>query len=368
MTGDDDPDDRRTYPWADLGGSPGHGAARPLHDARRRSATTTPRPARTATSGSLLADDAAGIAALRPQDGRRRPRSSSSTAAASRRDRARSRSPATSATASRSTRGYAVGHAAPRRPRPRPAGAVDGDRPGQRRGAARHRHASTSSAPRRRSTHARPARATASLDARLERGRAAPSSTTSGPARCRGGGYVKANAAPVTGTTFTITGLRQRQAPRTSWSRPSTPPATPARSSNEVDGLPHYAIGWANLQWPPTMTHTISAVEPHGQRLRPGLDRRRHQPAGRDARAARPARLRARRLEPGRQRRLDLGRRRASTPMPATTTSSWRACCRRRPATFDYAYRYSTTGGRDWVYADLDGIGNGYYARAGRVA
>jgi len=27
---------------------------------------------------------------------------------------------------------------------------------------------------------------------------------------------------------------------------------------------------------------------------------------------------------------------------------------------FDYAYRYSTTGGRDWVYADLDGIGNGY--------
>jgi hypothetical protein len=28
--------------------------------------------------------------------------------------------------------------------------------------------------------------------------------------------------------------------------------------------------------------------------------------------------------------------------------------------TFDYAYRYSTTNGRDWVYADLDGIGNGY--------
>jgi hypothetical protein len=27
---------------------------------------------------------------------------------------------------------------------------------------------------------------------------------------------------------------------------------------------------------------------------------------------------------------------------------------------FDYAYRYTTTNGRDWVYADLDGIGNGY--------
>jgi hypothetical protein len=29
---------------------------------------------------------------------------------------------------------------------------------------------------------------------------------------------------------------------------------------------------------------------------------------------------------------------------------------------FDYAYRYTTTNGRDWVYADLDGIGNGYSA------
>src|SRR5690606_16817407 len=30
------------------------------------------------------------------------------------------------------------------------------------------------------------------------------------------------------------------------------------------------------------------------------------------------------------------------------------------PGSYDYAYRYSTTGGRDWVYADLDGLGNGY--------
>ena len=27
---------------------------------------------------------------------------------------------------------------------------------------------------------------------------------------------------------------------------------------------------------------------------------------------------------------------------------------------FDYAYRYTVTDGRDWIYADLDGIGNGY--------
>ncbi|MGE5602436.1 MAG: alpha-amylase, partial [Nitrososphaerales archaeon] len=36
--------------------------------------------------------------------------------------------------------------------------------------------------------------------------------------------------------------------------------------------------------------------------------------------------------------------------------------------TFDYAYRYSTTGGREWLYADLDGTGNGYdAAQAGKM-
>jgi hypothetical protein len=29
---------------------------------------------------------------------------------------------------------------------------------------------------------------------------------------------------------------------------------------------------------------------------------------------------------------------------------------------FDYAYRYTVTDGRDWIYADLDGIANGYSA------
>ena len=30
MTGDDDPDDRRTYPWADLGGNPDLTHVQPL--------------------------------------------------------------------------------------------------------------------------------------------------------------------------------------------------------------------------------------------------------------------------------------------------------------------------------------------------
>jgi hypothetical protein len=32
--------------------------------------------------------------------------------------------------------------------------------------------------------------------------------------------------------------------------------------SNEVAALPHLVIGWANLQWPPSLVHTISALTP----------------------------------------------------------------------------------------------------------
>ena len=41
-------------------------------------------------------------------------------------------------------------------------------------------------------------------------------------------------------------------------------------------------------------------------------------------------------------------------------TNSSPACCPDAVGNFDYAYRYSTTNGRDWVYADLDGSPNGY--------
>ena len=41
MTGDDDPDDRRTYPWADLGGTPDT-AMLAHYTALARSAARTP--------------------------------------------------------------------------------------------------------------------------------------------------------------------------------------------------------------------------------------------------------------------------------------------------------------------------------------
>ena len=62
VTGDDDPDDRRTYPWAERGGSPDTALARALHGAGR-AARGRVRRSTTATSASLLADDAAGTVA-----------------------------------------------------------------------------------------------------------------------------------------------------------------------------------------------------------------------------------------------------------------------------------------------------------------
>ena len=90
--------------------------------------------------------------------------------------------------------------------------------------------------------------------------------------------------------------------------------------SNEVRALPHLAIDWSNLQWPPSARYTLSRQRrPH--RLRPGLHRGRdarpqggRRPSTHSSATARRALIRTRR--PGR------GRTPASTATRATTTSS----------------------------------------------
>jgi len=75
-----------------------------------------------------------------------------------------------------------------------------------------------------------------------------------------GGGFVPVNAAPLAGTSYTDTGLQNGQL--YFYVVVALDAARNASGwSNEVSALPHYSIGWANLQWPPTMTHTISAVD-----------------------------------------------------------------------------------------------------------
>jgi hypothetical protein len=137
--------------------------------------------------------------------------------------------------------------------------------------------------------------------------------------------------------------------------------------SDEVSALPHYTIGWANLQFPSTLTHTISVTtrtdnvygqvwidgvtnQPgatEGLRAQLGFGPDGSGPSGNSAWTWVEA---AFNVDAGNNDEF------VASLLPETT------------GTFDYAYRYSTTNGRDWVYADLDGIPNGYSpAQAGAL-
>ena len=173
-----------------------------------------------------------------------------------------------------------------------------------------------------------------------------------------GGGWVKANVGPVSGTSFTDAGLQNA---RTYYYVVKSLDAAGNESgpSNEVSALPHLTIGWANLQWPPSMTHTISTVDRtdnvYGQVW---IDGQTNQPGPTSSLRAQlgfgpdgsspdnnPAWIwvdAAFNVDAGNNDEF------VASLLPEVT------------GTFDYAYRYSTTNGRDWVYADLDGIGNGY--------
>ncbi|MCZ7575230.1 MAG: alpha-amylase family glycosyl hydrolase [Ardenticatenaceae bacterium] len=173
-----------------------------------------------------------------------------------------------------------------------------------------------------------------------------------------GGGYEKVNATPQTSTNFTDSGLANA---RTYFYvlRALDASGNESAASNEVSALPHYTIGWANLQWPPTLQHTISAVnrtDPvYGQvwidgvtnrpgpteslRAQLGFGPDGSDPAGNPAWTWVEASFN---VDAGNNDEF------AASLLPENT------------GTFDYAYRYTTTDGRDWLYADLDGTGNGY--------
>lgn len=173
-----------------------------------------------------------------------------------------------------------------------------------------------------------------------------------------GGGWVKVNIDPLATTEFTDTGLENA---RTYYYVITSLDAKGNESdySNEVSALPRLTIGWANLQWPPTMTHTISAVDrtedAYGQvwidgvTNQPGptpnlLAQLGFGPAGSDPNSNPDW------VWVSASFNVDAGNNDefVASMLPESTGS------------FDYAFRYSTTNGFDWVYADLDGISNGY--------
>jgi glycosidase/fibronectin type 3 domain-containing protein len=125
--------------------------------------------------------------------------------------------------------------------------------------------------------------------------------------------------------------------------------------SNEVNALPHVIIDWANLQWPAEITHMIG-LEPteniYGQVYIAGVTEL-------------PG------VSPGLRAQVGYG----PADEPPSNWDAWveavfndqfgnndefaAQLIPEETGTFAYAYRYTTTGGREWVYADLDGLFDG---------
>jgi glycosidase len=125
-------------------------------------------------------------------------------------------------------------------------------------------------------------------------------------------------------------------------------------ASNEASGAPSYQIGWANLQWPPTMEHTISTLNRtptvYGQVWIDGVT---GQPGATPTLQAQlgfgPA---------GSNPATDAGWRWVDAAFNTDAGNNDEFMASLLPdviGSFDYVYRYSTNGGRAWLYADING-------------
>jgi hypothetical protein len=168
-----------------------------------------------------------------------------------------------------------------------------------------------------------------------------------------GGGWVKLNADPLLDTQYSDTGVENG---RLYFYVASALDGFDNESaySDEASGLPHLTIGWANLQWPPSMTHVISAVDrtdtAYGQvwidgatsqaGATPGLlAQLGFGPAGSDP-AGNP----------------DWTWTDAVFNVDAGNNDEFKASMLPEAVgTYDCLFRYSTTNGRDWLHADLNG-------------
>ncbi|HEX9017535.1 MAG TPA: alpha-amylase family glycosyl hydrolase [Anaerolineaceae bacterium] len=168
-----------------------------------------------------------------------------------------------------------------------------------------------------------------------------------------GGGYVKVNDALLTGLSFTDSGLRN--ATNFYYTvRAVNAMGIESVPSNEIVAMPHLVIGWANTQWPPTLTHTISVVNRtdnvYGQvwikdvTSVPGATPTLVAQLGFGPQGSNPA---------GNKEWAWVdttfnGDRGNNDEYVASLLPD-------KVGVFDYLYRYTTTNGRDWLYADLGG-------------
>ncbi len=345
VTGDDDPDDRRTYPWADLGGSPDTSML--AHYTSLAALRRNVPALRSGDFRALLADDANGVAAY----GRRT--SSQAVVVVVNRD-------ASPHAASIPLAGYLRdGLAFTTRFALGAGGSSSASSSGgvlavtvPANGALVLATGSVDLAPPAAPHLTLTGEGDASLDVSWN-AVAGAASYDVWVSPVTGGGYVKVNGAPVSGTSFHVDGLVNGQEAFVVVTA-NDAAGNASGWSNEVSGLPHFSIGWANLQWPPTMTHTISVVNrtdtAYGQvwidgvtsmpgatpglRAQLGFGPAGSNPAGNAAWTWVDA---AFNVDAGNNDEYQ------ASMLPEATGS------------FDYLYRYTTTNGREWLYADLDG-------------
>lgn len=170
-----------------------------------------------------------------------------------------------------------------------------------------------------------------------------------------GGGFVLAGN--TTGTTFADSGLKNAEN-YFYVVRALDAAGNESGNSNEVSGLPRLSIGWANLQWPPTLNHTISATnrtaEIYGQvwidgaTSQPGQTPSLRAQAGYGPVGSNPATANWVWVD-------------ATFNVDAGNNDEFKASfLPESTGSFDYVYRYSTTNGQSWLYADINGpIANG---------
>jgi glycosidase len=346
VTGDDDPDDRRTYPWTDLGGSPDTGL---FAYYQSLAAVRAANPA--LTSGdfrNLLADDGAGTIAFGRRTGSR-----AAIIAVNRSDTAHTVSIPVSGFVPDGTTfsaGVGVG-VTPGGSFAATGGEVSIWLPALG-GAILQTGSVDLAAP----------GAPANLHVTGE-GNGEVSLAWNAVAGAAGynvyrspltgGGFVKVNGAPLTGTSLTDTGLQNG---RTQYFVVTAldGPGNESGWSAETSGLPHLTIGWANLQWPPTMSHTISVVDRtdnaygqvwiDGETSKPGATPSLRAQLGFGPNGSGPA------------GNADWEWLEASFNVDAGNNDEFVASMLPdHVGTFSYVYRYSTTNGRDWLYADLNG-------------
>jgi hypothetical protein len=168
-----------------------------------------------------------------------------------------------------------------------------------------------------------------------------------------GGGWVKVNSSALTGTDYTDTGLRNGQAHYYVVTALDSA-GNESAHSDEVKATPHLAIGWANLQWPPTLSHTISAMDRtddvygqvwiDGYTNLPGPTPGLIAQAGFGPEGSNPDGNATWIWES------------ASFNVDTGNNDEFKASfLPQEVGTFDYVYRYSTTNGSTWLYADLNG-------------